>query len=159
MPDRDALRLPGSPDVRNAVLLNESGALLYDLGKLSVRFISGRDAFTHHLILRRLDREKDLCLGAGANPFSAIRHSINGATLSDEERANTELLCREMADRRVSVLSEAMHFQGAWMRPLAVQWKKLSRSARGLDTGEVLACPCVDPDDVSLLYKERYLHN
>lgn len=148
MPDRDALRLPGSPDVRNAVLLNESGALSYDLGKLSVRFISGR-----------LGREKDLCLGAGANPISAIRDSINGATLSDEERANTELLCREMADRRVRVLSEAMHFQGAWMRPLAVQWDKLSRSARGLDTGEVLACSCVDPDDVSLLYKERYLHN
>jgi len=51
-----ALRMLGSPEVRNAILLNELGALLHDIGKLSDEFISGGDQFPHHLVLRRLTR-------------------------------------------------------------------------------------------------------
>jgi hypothetical protein len=57
--DCKALMRLGSPDVRNAILLNELGALLHDVGKLSDEFISGGDQFSHHLVLRRLTRGCD----------------------------------------------------------------------------------------------------
>ena len=103
MSDNDGLRMLGSPDIRNAVLLNEIGVLLHDLGKLSAEFIAGEAAFPHHLILRRLSRGRDPCLGGDASPFSAIRYSLTKLNLGAEEKAIAHLLCREMADPRYEI--------------------------------------------------------
>lgn len=103
MSDNDGLRMLGSPDIRNAVLLNEIGVLLHDLGKLSAEFIAGEAAFPHHLILRRLSRGRDPCLGGDASPLSAIRYSLTKLNLSAEKKAIAHLLCREMADPRCEI--------------------------------------------------------
>jgi hypothetical protein len=111
MSDRDGLRMLGSPDVRNAVLLNEIGVLLHGLGKLSKEFISGETTFPHHLILRRLSRGLDPYLGKDASPFSAIRYSLARIDLGDEEKAIAHLLSREMADPRYEISSPDDDFQ------------------------------------------------
>ncbi len=101
--------LLGSPHVRNALLLNEVGVLLHDLGKLSVEYISEEHTFAHHLILRRLSRGKDPFLGLQADPFTAILHSLWGASLDATEKHIAEVVCRLVADsqRRASVQEDA----------------------------------------------------
>ncbi len=94
MSDNDGLRMLGSPDIRNAVLLNEIGVLLHDLGKLSAEFIAGEAAFPHHLILRRLSRGRDPCLGGDASSLSAIRYSLTKLNLSAEKKASP-ICCAE----------------------------------------------------------------
>jgi hypothetical protein len=77
MVDCEALRMLGSPDVRNALLLNEIGVLTQDFGKLSAEFaLRGRD-FPHHLALRRLTRGQDPYLGPGASPLSALVRALD----------------------------------------------------------------------------------
>ncbi len=93
----------GSPEVRNALLLNEIGVLIHDLGKLSTEFITKGTAFPHHLILRRLSRGRDPCLGEDASSLSAIHCSLTNLDLSAEEKAIAHLVCREIADPRYEI--------------------------------------------------------
>jgi hypothetical protein len=72
----EALRLLGSPDVRNAILLNEIGILLHDLGKLSAEFVERGNAFPYHLVLRRLTRGRDPHLASDTSPRSALSHTL-----------------------------------------------------------------------------------
>jgi hypothetical protein len=98
MSENDPLRLLGSPDVRNAVLLNEIGVLLHDLGKLSEEYISEEETFPHHLILRRLCRGKDPFLGLQADSFMAGRYSPREAGLSAVEKDFAEVVCSVIAN-------------------------------------------------------------
>lgn len=90
----------GSPEVRNAVLLNEIGVLLHDLGKLSTEFIAGEHSFPHHLILRRLTRGRDPWLGPDNGCIAAIRCSLKELYPEGEENAIAELLLSEMRKPR-----------------------------------------------------------
>ncbi len=105
MSEGDPLRLLGSPHVRNALLLNEVGVLLHDLGKLSAEYISQEHTFAHHLILRRLSRGKDCSLGLQADPFTAILSSLREASLGATEKHIAEVVRRLVANsqRRTSV--------------------------------------------------------
>lgn len=98
MSENDPLRLLGSPDVRNAVLLNEIGVLLHDLGKLSAEYISAGRTFSHHLILRRLCRGTDPFLGPQADAFTAIRRSLGAASLGAVEKDFTQVVCALIAE-------------------------------------------------------------
>lgn len=98
MSENDPLRLLGSPDVRNAVLLNEIGVLLHDLGKLSAEYISAEQTFSHHLILRRLCRGRDPFLGLQADSFTAIRRSLGAANLGAVEKDFTQVVCGLIAE-------------------------------------------------------------
>lgn len=64
----EALNTLGTPTVRNAILLNELGALLHDVGKLSEEFLTRGGDFPHHLVLRRLTRGRDAHLANGGAP-------------------------------------------------------------------------------------------
>jgi hypothetical protein len=96
MAQYDALRLLGSPEVRNAILLNELGVLIHDFAKLSAEFVSGHDTFPPHLVLHRLIRGKDPYLGHDVVPRSAILLALQDCTLPGEERAVADLLRAEM---------------------------------------------------------------
>jgi hypothetical protein len=98
MSENDPLRLLGSPDVRNAVVLNEIGVLLHDLGKLSAEYISAERTFSHHLILRRLCRGRDPFLGLRADSFTAIRRSLEAASLGAAEKDFTQAVCGLIAE-------------------------------------------------------------
>ncbi len=88
----EALRVLGSPEVRNAILLNEIGVLIHELGKLSAEFLSAGSAFPHHLILRRATRGMDPCLGSEIRPLSAVLYALRYCSLTDQERAVASLL-------------------------------------------------------------------
>ncbi|HUS70508.1 MAG TPA: hypothetical protein VM075_07020 [Anaerolineae bacterium] len=92
MTGREALRVLGSPEVRNAILLNEIGVLIHELGKLSTEFVSAGSAFPHHLILRRLTRGMDPSLGSEIRPLSALLYALRNYSLTDQERAVASLL-------------------------------------------------------------------
>jgi hypothetical protein len=98
MSENDPLRLLGSPDVRNAVLLNEIGVLLHDLGKLSAEYICAERTFSHHLILRRLCRGTDPFLGLQADSLTAIRRSLGAASLGAVEKNFTQVVCGLIAE-------------------------------------------------------------
>jgi len=88
----EALRLLGSPDVRNAILLNEIGILLHDLGKLSAEFVERGNAFPHHLVLRRLTRDRDPHLASDTSPRSALSHALRNCFPVGEESTVAHLL-------------------------------------------------------------------
>jgi hypothetical protein len=90
--DGEALRLLGSPDVRNALLLNEIGVLVHDVGKLSAEFVKRGDAFPHHLVLRRLTRGRDPFLASDASPRSAVSHALSNCFPRGEEGGVARLL-------------------------------------------------------------------
>lgn len=127
MSDRDRLRMLGSSEVRNAVLLNEIGVFLHDLGKLSTEFITRGTAFPHHLILRRLSRGRDPCLGEDASSLSAIHCSLTNLDLSAEEKAIAHLLYREIADPKYEI-SLCDDFQGELEEALSSAKRKLAPS-------------------------------
>jgi hypothetical protein len=93
---KEALRLLGSPDVRNAILLNEIGVLVHDLGKVSAEFVSDGNAFPHHLILRRLTRGRDPSLGPDLRPLDAVLYALRHCSLSDKERPAAAVLAEKM---------------------------------------------------------------
>ncbi len=113
MSGKNDLQLMGRPDVRNAVLLNEIGVLLHDLGKLSGEFIAGSGSFPHHLILRRLSRGKDPFLGADASLLAATCCCLTKLDLGAEEKAIGQMLCKEMAGRG-SAISVGEHAEN-WL--------------------------------------------
>ncbi len=92
MADVEALRLLGSPDVRNALLLNEIGVLVHDVGKLSVEFVERGDAFPHHLVLRRLTRGRDPHLASDASPRSVVSHALRNCFPVGDESLVAHLL-------------------------------------------------------------------
>jgi hypothetical protein len=92
MSGNEVLRVLASPEVRNAILLNEIGALLHDLGKLSTEFVSAGSAFPHHLILRRLTRGMDALVGAEPHPLAAVLSALRNCPLTDQEKAVAALL-------------------------------------------------------------------
>ncbi|NIN64913.1 MAG: hypothetical protein GTO63_09470 [Anaerolineae bacterium] len=98
MSENEPLRLLGSADVRNAVLLNEIGNLLHDLGKLSVEYVSAEQTFSHHLILRRLCRGRDPFLGLQADSSTTIRRSLGAASLGAVEKDFTQVVCGLIAE-------------------------------------------------------------
>jgi hypothetical protein len=131
----EALRLLGSPEVRNAILLNEIGVLIHDLAKLSREFVSGHDTFPPHLVLHRLIRGKDPFLGHDVDPRSAILLALRDCTLSNDEKTIADLLAAELSavqdeerplsDPFPAGLQAALHrvqrlvspdHQGAWER-------------------------------------------
>jgi len=127
MSGKDELRLLGSPDVRNALLLTEIGVLLHDLGKLSAEFIAGARSFPHHLILCRLSRGKDPYLGGDAGPLAAICCCLTELNLRAEEKAIAHLLCREMADSRHEI-SLCDDFRNELEEALTTARKKVARA-------------------------------
>lgn len=126
MSDGNGLRVLGNPEVRNALLLNEIGVLLHDLGKLSGEFIRRGPAFSHHLILRRLTRGKDPYLGAGTSLLSAVRCCLDNLSLTVEERAIAQLLCRELADAGYAASVRGSTSQSAFEGPLGAARSKLA---------------------------------
>jgi hypothetical protein len=127
----NGLRLLGSPDVRNAVLLNEIGVLLGGLGRLSKEFITGAASFPHHLILRRLSRGKDPYLGSDADPLSAVHFYLDKINLDAEERAIARLVCRGMANFGSEVSSLDDGFQDSLEEVLGSVREKLSPAHEG----------------------------
>ena len=127
MIDCEPFTVLGSPDVRNAILLNEIGVLIHDLGKLNEEFISGRSAFPHNLILRRLTRGKDPHLGSDPRSPSAVLRALRNSVLSREERAVADLLEAEIDARRGrdrptaaafnTTLEEALRIVRKWSSP------------------------------------------
>ncbi len=107
MAGAEALRLLGSPDVRNALLLNEIGVLVHDVGKLSAEFVERGEAFPHHLVLRRLTRGRDPFLASETSPRSALSHVLRNCFPVGEESLVAHLL--------VDALSAE---EGAWAGPL-----------------------------------------
>jgi hypothetical protein len=103
----EALRVLGSPEVRNAILLNEIGVLIHELGKLSAEFASAGSAFPHHLILRRLTRGTDPLLGSEIGPLSAVLCALRNCPLTDQEKAVASVLAEKIhaltGDDRASV--------------------------------------------------------
>jgi hypothetical protein len=98
MSERESLRFLGRPDVRNAILLGEVGVLIHDLGKVSAEYVSGEESFHTHLILRRLTRSQDTCLGPEASPWWAVVHNLKVANLDPEERVVADTICGQIAD-------------------------------------------------------------
>jgi hypothetical protein len=92
MADVEALRLLGSPDVRNAILLNEIGILVHDVGKLSAEFVERGGAFPHHLVLRRLTRGRDPFLASDASPRSAVCYALRNCFPVGDESSVAHLL-------------------------------------------------------------------
>jgi hypothetical protein len=88
----EALRVLGSPEVRNAILLNEVGVLLHDLGKVSAEFLSAGSVFPHHLILRRLTRGTDPFVESDLSPLPAVLWALRNCPGTDQERAVAALL-------------------------------------------------------------------
>lgn len=81
MADCEALRVLGAPEVRNAVILNEIGVLIHNLGKLSAEFISQGPGFPHHLVQRRLTRGRDPYLGTEIGPEAAVLRALDACEL------------------------------------------------------------------------------
>lgn len=113
----EALRVLGSPEVRNAILLNEIGVLIHELGKLSAEFVSAGSAFPHHLILRRLARGTDPFLGSEIGPLSAVLYALRYCPLTDQERAVATLLGEKIdtltGDDRASVEAVSRKLEAA----------------------------------------------
>jgi len=104
MKQHESLSFLGKPDVRNAILLSEIGVLVHDLGKVSAEFVAGEDPFHSHLVLRRLTRGKDACLGSNPGPWSAVVHVLRTASLVPEERVVADAISSEIAKRRLGDL-------------------------------------------------------
>ena len=141
----EALRLLGSPEVRNAILLNEIGVLIHDFAKLSAEFVSGQDAFSPHLVLHRLIRGKDPFLGHDVRPRSAIRLALRDCQLPAEERTIADLLAEEMSaveheerplsDFHSADLQAVLHrVQGLVPPDYQGAWKRIALLARGVLT-------------------------
>jgi len=96
MTGKEALRVLGSPEVRNAILLDEIGVFIHDLGKVSAEFVSDGSAFPHHLMLRRLTRGMDPLLGPDLRPLSAVLHALRHCSLTDRERPVGAVLAEKM---------------------------------------------------------------
>ncbi len=83
MGDNETLRVLGSPEVRNAIILNEIGVLIHGLGKLSAEYVSTGQSFPHHLFLRRLTRGQDPYLGSDVAPQSAAIRALSARMSGD----------------------------------------------------------------------------
>jgi hypothetical protein len=139
----EALRLLGSPEVRNAILLNEIGVLIHDFANLSAEFVSGHDTFPPHLVLHRLIRGKDPYLGHDVSPRSAILLALRDCTLSEGERIIADLVGAEisatedeerpLSDRYSANLEAALHrVQGLVSPDYREAWERVALLARGV---------------------------
>ncbi|MDH4207418.1 MAG: hypothetical protein OEV76_00935, partial [Anaerolineae bacterium] len=77
----EVLRVLGTPEVRNALILNEIGVLIQGLGKLSTEFVSQGHSFAHHLVLRRLTRGRDPYRGREISAEAAVLQALDACEL------------------------------------------------------------------------------
>lgn len=120
----NGLRLLGSPDVRNAILLNEIGVLVHSVGMLSREFIEKETAFPHHLVLRRLTRGSDPRLASEDSLFSALHVSLSALLHDADRKAVAHELLTDMAGSRLEISSSHAAF-GEWVdRALLAAIKK-----------------------------------
>lgn len=108
---KNGLRLLGSPDVRNAILLNEIGVLAYGVGRLSREFIEKGTAFSQHLVLRRLTRGRDPRLAGEGSLFSAIQRSLTAFRHDAQQKAVAGELLGGMASTRLEITSSDTAFR------------------------------------------------
>jgi len=101
----NGLRLLGSPEVRNAILLNEIGVLVHSVGMLSREFIEKGTAFPHHLVLRRLTRGSDPRLASEDSLFSALHSSLSALLHDADRKAVAHELLTDMAGSRLEISS------------------------------------------------------
>ena len=124
MPGGNGLRLLGSPDVRNAILLNEIGVLVHSVGMLSWEFIEKGTAFPHHSVLRRLTRGSDPRLASEDSLFSALHSSLSALLHDADRKAVAHELLMDMAGSRLEISSSHAAF-GEWVdRALLAAIKK-----------------------------------
>jgi hypothetical protein len=113
-----ALSMLGTPEVRNAILLNELGALLHDVGKLSREFVSGGHRFPYHLVLRRLTRGRDPFLEDGATALGALKSATQQREGEKAAKAEKDLAWQAKQERAIASLQPPFFPSAAFVERL-----------------------------------------